>query len=461
MRIRTMNIIRLFGLFDYHLEFNVSERITIIHGPNGTGKTTILRILNLIFGERLAEVARIPFKAISVVFDDGSELSLGREMGDTSQRRFWDIMGKRSASARERIAQKYPEGEDSEPVLTVRLDSPGQKTKEGKLGGGVAGRGARPLSPSMIERLVPWLERVDEDMWIDTRDGEGYDYGEVVARFGAGLPVNIPQEISDFLSGIRVHFIQTQRLLVNPEYGRHGRTREGYRSAVAEYGKEMVERIQEELAASFQEYQKLAAQFPNRVLRQGPLSVAVTDQVIREMYEAQLAKSQRLVKAGLLAPGYPVSLSPGELDEMKRRVLWCYLQDQEQILGLCDSLLERIELMQNMVNGRFLHKNFAISREEGFVFTTPSGTQLPLSALSSGEQHEVILAFELLFRAQKGTMILIDEPELSLHVSWQHKFLDDLSNISKLVGLDFIVATHSPQIINEHWDLTIALAEDE
>jgi len=73
----------------------------------------------------------------------------------------------------------------------------------------------------------------------------------------------------------------------------------------------------------------------------------------------------------------------------------------------------------------------------------------------------VILAFELLFRAQKGTMILIDEPELSLHVSWQHKFLDDLSNISKLVGLDFIVATHSPQIINEHWDLTIALAEDE
>jgi len=45
---------------------------------------------------------------------------------------------------------------------------------------------------------------------------------------------------------------------------------------------------------------------------------------------------------------------------------------------------------------------------------------LKLTDLSSGEQQEVVMLYELLFCVQPGTLVLIDEPELSLHVVWQH-----------------------------------------
>jgi len=77
--------------------------------------------------------------------------------------------------------------------------------------------------------------------------------------------------------------------------------------------------------------------------------------------------------------------------------------------------------------------------------------------LSSGEQHEVVLLFELLFKAKENSLVLIDEPEISLHVVWQKEFLNDIQEIIELQKIDVIIATHSPQIINDSWDLTVDL----
>ena len=66
--------------------------------------------------------------------------------------------------------------------------------------------------------------------------------------------------------------------------------------------------------------------------------------------------------------------------------------------------------------------------------------------LSSGEQHELVLLYDLLFNVQPGALVLIDEPEISLHVSWQKRFIEDLQRISRLVKFRSVVATHSPQI---------------
>ena len=74
--------------------------------------------------------------------------------------------------------------------------------------------------------------------------------------------------------------------------------------------------------------------------------------------------------------------------------------------------------------------------------------------LSSGEQHEIVLLFELLFETKPNSLILIDEPELSLHVAWQREMLKDLQEIADLSDFRAILATHSPQIINDRWDLT-------
>ena len=69
----------------------------------------------------------------------------------------------------------------------------------------------------------------------------------------------------------------------------------------------------------------------------------------------------------------------------------------------------------------------------------------------------LVLLYALLFRVDEDSLVLIDEPELSLHVAWQAKFLDDLVRILDLVPLDAVIATHSPQIIGNRWDLALSL----
>jgi len=99
----------------------------------------------------------------------------------------------------------------------------------------------------------------------------------------------------------------------------------------------------------------------------------------------------------------------------------------------------------------------SISKKKGFIFETSDGQSISPADLSSGEQHELVLNYELLFKVQPNSLILIDEPELSLHVVWQQQFLKDLQEIIKLAGFDVLLATHSPEIINDRWDLTVEL----
>lgn len=56
-------------------------------------------------------------------------------------------------------------------------------------------------------------------------------------------------------------------------------------------------------------------------------------------------------------------------------------------------------------------------------------------------------------------MILIDEPELSLHIAWQKDFIEDLSNIIKNKKINVIIATHSPYITGKYEENQIDLGE--
>ncbi|MBO4527894.1 MAG: ATP-binding protein, partial [Victivallales bacterium] len=100
-----------------------------------------------------------------------------------------------------------------------------------------------------------------------------------------------------------------------------------------------------------------------------------------------------------------------------------------------------------------------IDSENGITFKTTdeSNTIIKLSDLSSGEKQEVILLYNLLFNMPEGSVLLIDEPETSLHVAWAKEFMDDIEKILKLKKSQALIATHSPFIIGERWAQTIDL----
>ena len=71
--------------------------------------------------------------------------------------------------------------------------------------------------------------------------------------------------------------------------------------------------------------------------------------------------------------------------------------------------------------------------------------KLTISELSSGEKQIVILFAYFAFTSLEGQPIIIDEPELSLHVHWQKMFIEAVKNLLPRDS-QAIMATHSPEI---------------
>ena len=155
---------------------------------------------------------------------------------------------------------------------------------------------------------------------------------------------------------------------------------------------------------------------------------------------------------------FPVS-SLGDIDKTQARVMTLYVHDTEEKLQALEDLATRTRILLENVNQKYKHKIIELDREQGLVATSRSGQTLPLSSLSSGEQQELVLHYDLLFRVPSNTIVLIDEPELSLHVAWQKKFLPDLLKIVELSNFDALVATHSPFVVGDRTDLMIGLGD--
>lgn len=53
---------------------------------------------------------------------------------------------------------------------------------------------------------------------------------------------------------------------------------------------------------------------------------------------------------------------------------------------------------------------------------------------------------------------VVDEPEISLHLSWQKTFVEKALNINKNIQLIF--ATHSPELIGKYRNKTFRLVKE-
>ena len=276
---------------------------------------------------------------------------------------------------------------------------------------------------------------------------------------------NVPPDwFTQLRDSITVRLIDTERLrsIRHIDLRRRSRKADSTELAVKRYAADLGATIQKKLAESAALSQSLDRTFPARLVQQGVIS-NVSDEDIRSQLADLENKRSRLSTAGLLDKDDDMNfqIAPESIDEHTKQVLTVYAQDVRSKLNIFDDISAKIELFGELVNNRFLYKDVSISKQEGFIFTGADGTQLAPADLSSGEQQEIVLLYELLFKVDEDSLILIDEPELSLHVAWQEQFLTDLHKITTLSPFDVLIATHSPQIIHDRWDLTIELTGPE
>lgn len=139
-----------------------------------------------------------------------------------------------------------------------------------------------------------------------------------------------------------------------------------------------------------------------------------------------------------------------------------YLVSLEQMTAKVASSIDNLNLFSDIIShSGFVNKKMEIDPRFGYRFVVENDVHeiLDLECLSSGEQHLLVMAYELLFKAFDDSIVLIDEPEMSFHLMWQLNFMNDLKAIVKQRGVQAIVSTHSPQTFNMDWDYAVDLYE--
>lgn len=264
-----------------------------------------------------------------------------------------------------------------------------------------------------------------------------------------------------YLQSLPIHLVTVQRLLVPsqapPPRPSNGST--SFQPAVSVHSIKFLEAVRETQKRYTQKAQHLDRTFPQRVMQASDAGSS-SDETLKQTLADLEARRSRLSELGILPDDdTEFEVPTGAFDDPTRKLLWVYARDVQDKLSVFDELAAKVGLLQSIINERFQFKRLVIDMEQGFSFQSDDGQALSPTALSSGEQHELVLLYECLFELKPDSLVLIDEPELSLHVSWQVEFLRDLQRVIELAKLDVLIATHSPQIIHDRWDLTVNLRE--
>jgi predicted ATP-binding protein involved in virulence len=446
MRVSKIFVKRLFNTFDHSIPLNLDGRVTIIHGLNGLGKTTLLKMVKSLCTARFYELQSIPFAELRLDFDDESSIVVERT----------DDSPEESPQTRKRqglVIRYLMQGVEQEfykPSARLDLRSFG-------------------IHLEWLEAHVTGLSRVAERKWRYLPTRESLSLEQVLDRFGGLFPEgltpvkDVPSWVKKLNTSIRVRLIETQRLVTPRTSVRHREYEADspLTPAIEMHSEELATKIGKQESEYGALSQSLDRTFPMRYVQQ-KTKISMSDDELRTRFQNLESKRARLEEAGLLEKEKTGFELPSHMDEATRGVMSVYVTDTEQKLSVFDDLAARIDLFRQIINDHFMYKQLQVSKKKGFRFlSTRTGEELDSPDLSSGEQHEVVLLYELLFHVAKNSLIMIDEPEISLHIAWQEEFLRDLQQIIKLSPFDAVIATHSPQIVNDRWDLTVELTGPE
>lgn len=379
----------LFGYFDYDISVQ-DGGITILTGPNGFGKSTIIRCLEAIANSNLSFFLGLDFEKIVI-----SDSDINKNL---------------------KIINK----EDALIINEKKID----------------------------KRNVRYLMR-------------GVNLEKEIDDFSQALSYQkVLREMKEILKDVKL--IQEQRLIKNlmprrtidrEGIKRHASAR-GVIEQIREVPNKLYEKMQEVEKRYSQVSNELDSTYPERLFRQNE---GVNEEEFQEKLQLMSDKVNKLNKYGI---SKVKGLKNVNFRTEDARALKIYFEDFDQKYQEYKEFIECLELFVKIVNKRFKFKYIEVTNDVGLrVVDEKHGHPIPLSKLSSGEQEIIVLFYELLFEVPKGTLLLIDEPEISLHITWQRLFMEDLEQIVKMKSVTVIVATHSPQMISGNRQRQIDLGE--
>ena len=436
-KITRIEIKKLFGMFNYNIDLTSKENfIKIITAPNGYGKSTILKIIEAFAQNNLLFFIHTDFQEI----------------------RFF-ISNQNKPITFRKIKRNYYIDEINITFLHNKL------LLDSNFFDAIAN----------LENFLP-IYRIGENQW-KSFDSEDIilTFPEILRKFKNHTSIfeltrNF-EWLIEITQQIQVLYISTNRLINFSHMQNYGEVSDYEKNSLTIFGLQnsIQELIQQSLRIQFTENRNREASFPERLLKQ--LDKSNTSNRTTKIFSllTKISKyEENFQDLGILSN---VALNPNSIqslilhikDNTGEKVLEVYLTDIVERLAKLEPLAKKISLFTQNLNTLLSFKYIKVSPEIGFEIY-PMGKQkyiknISLDELSSGEQHLILLIGKLIFNIDSDTLVLIDEPEISLHPAWQEEFVNILIKIQEINSFSVVIATHAPALINGNWDNVLELSE--
>lgn len=382
-------------------------------GENGVGKTITLKMIEAIFSKDLQYLMEKEFDEI--------EISFHKETWHIKRRSIF---------------------EDKDREIELLIASSRKNVES-----------FRVTDSMLMPRIPSIIERIGENRWYNRRTGMLYNRMDLIERYGSESTfLRFPDWYQNQCERNRVKLIRTQRLYQEQDHHQQ-------MLSVMKYSQELSALMQEEISKAAKNTGDLDRTFPKRLLRQMRSKNKYSSSEI--LSELKRLENHRLELSDL---GLLTELEAKDtiIDDLKEddntvlSVLHLYVKDSWEKLRKYDNLYEKLSLLKDIINSRYKHKVFSFDSKEGFVILSPNpqqDTKIPVKMLSSGEQNELVLFFEMLFKCDSKDLVLIDEPEISLHLEWMQSMIGDLKRVANKNKMSLLIATHSPDLVDENYEL--------
>lgn len=416
--IKQLIIRDLYDLYSYDIKFKNEPNIQIITGPNGFGKTTILQIVSHFYSGKFWYFYFLPFSSLDLILSDGIICTFTREI-------------------------QSPKGDNDNTLVNALLsisfyDSKGL-VESGKLDVAYISNllkynGIDPLADYDFSQIV---ERMDVRYNITADSFIQNTFSKALGLIGD----------KDFL------FIKEQRLI-----GYLQNSKDSFPIKTVDDIKEYIERFYYLAQKAYNAYSmtvdgSFVERLSNLSVKKNNVKHIKRDTIHREV----LAKIAQYKKYGLVGDLAVVE----KLGIHYEEVLKLYLTDLNGKLDILKPFYDKLSLFDGLITSKGLsYKHLEFKGNTMKVISDSTNKEIPLHSLSSGEQNLFVLCYKLVFGLNDQHIVLVDEPENSLHMAWLDELLSDYEKIAQLSGCQMIIATHSPTFIHGRWDLTYDLCEN-
>ncbi|MEH2295456.1 AAA family ATPase [Nostoc sp.] len=142
------------------------------------------------------------------------------------------------------------------------------------------------------------------------------------------------------------------------------------------------------------------------------------------------------------------------------RVLKPYLDSVTARFDALQDTQNLLTIFETTINNLFFRdKYIRLHVRDGLKIFTEEGEELSPETLSSGEKQLLLLFCNTLTARDKATIFLIDEPEISLNIKWQRQLIHALLELTKGSQVQFILATHSIELLSQYNNNVVKLVK--